>query len=160
MKRINLNKGSFVWVDNDDFDFLNQWEWRASYPRGGHVYAIRSEYKTGKHVVISMHRVITNCPDGMVVDHKDRNGLNNRKTNLRICTRSQNACNRRKNIKTSTTKYLGIYYNSKIRKWCAAVGSQGKVHNLGKFKTQKEAAKCYNEGAIKFHGEFARLNKV
>jgi len=174
MKEIELNKKNktknyrkFVAiVDDEDFEYLNNFQWYAN-KLSNTYYAM--EVKSLK----SMHRFIMNAKEGQIIDHKDRNGLNNQKSNLRFCTRTQNQTNRRA---CGCCKYLGVTFvrpNTKYiskktgkliiyhikPKYRAAITVNKKYMHLGLFETQIEAAKAYNEAAIKYHGEFANLNK-
>ncbi len=149
MKEIKLTKGFTAQIDDEDYDFLNQWKWYVYIDRI-YCYAIRKDNKTGKR--IKMHRIIAHAPDNMLVDHIDHNGLNNQKSNLRICTNTQNQWNmrgRRNGLK-------GV----SIEKYCfrAGIKYQGKTIHLGSFKTEIEAAKAYDKKAKELFGEFAFLN--
>lgn len=153
MKEIKLsqkgkNKGKYVaLVDDCDYEYLNQWEWRALIT-GKNIYAIRSPN-------ILMHRIIINTPKGMDTDHRDHNGLNNQRSNLRICTTSQNLFNRSNAIR-SKVKYKGV--SKSKRGYKVYIFHDGKQINLGRFTNIIEAAKVYDEAAKKYHGEFACLN--
>lgn len=99
--------------------------------------------------------------DNIIVDHIDGNGLNNQKENLRFCTKKQNSANRKKN-KNNFLKYKGVTYDKRLKTkpFYAKIVINGKNKNLGNFATQEEAARRYNEEAIKIHGKFARLNEI
>jgi hypothetical protein len=138
-------------VDDEDFDFLNQWKWEYS-----HGYARRSKPINGQY---SMHRVVVNPPKGVELDHIDGNKLNNQKSNLRFATRSENGFNRGKN-KSNTSGYKGVFWggddSKRVKKWKAQITVNRKVHYLGRFLTKEEASLAYKEAAKKYHGEFAR----
>ena len=155
MKEIQLTQGKVALVDDEDFHYLNQWNWAASKGKNYVWYAARKEGRQR----INMHRQITNFPKNQIIDHRDRNGLNNQKSNLRICTIQQNNCNRR-SAKNSTSKYLGVctlthrgtfYYQ-------AGITYNKKKKLLYRGKSELKAAWLYDEAAIKLHGEFANLN--
>ena len=154
MKEIVLSQGKVALVDNDDFEYLNQWKWYAWCSRG-HFYAVRSIYINGKKSNIHLHRLIMKTPIGMEVDHKDMNGLNCQKYNMRNCTHRQNMCNRKS---TGSSKYLGVYFQKKYIR--ATITVNRKVIYLGLYKKEIDAAIAYNEAAIKYHGEFANINVV
>jgi hypothetical protein len=158
MKLIALTQGQFAQVDDEDFDYLNQFNWYAHKNRDNGFYALRTIH-TGlrsirKTAHPSMHRTIMKEPEGLFVDHIDHNTLNNQKSNLRICTRQQNQRNR---VSHGKSKYLGVY----IRKdgfISARVGPVENYKHLGYFKTEELAARAYDERAKVLYGEFANLN--
>jgi hypothetical protein len=94
------------------------------------------------------------------IDHIDGNGLNNRRANLRKCTRSQNISNRRVIQKNNTTGFKGVYFDSKKKLYRTMIGAKGVRYRGGRFKSPIDAAKKYNELAVKHHGEFARINLI
>jgi hypothetical protein len=98
-----------------------------------------------------------NAPDHLVVDHIDHNGLNNRKKNLRNCTFAENCRNTRLSSGT-TSKYKGVHWHKRQKKWAAAIRCNNKTHHLGYFTDEAEAAKVYDKAAKKYHGVFASLN--
>jgi ribosomal protein L19E len=107
-----------------------------------------------------MHRLIMGVTDPKnIIDHKDCDGLNNQKSNLRRCTQGQNQANRPKRS-YSIGKYKGIALAPTKRKvrWRAQIKNIGKVLGLGYFDTQEEAAMAYDKAALEIHGEFANLN--
>ena len=157
MRDIKLTQGKVALVDDADYDWLNQWKWCLH----NKMYAVRNVYSDGKRRTIHMHRVILGITDPKIKgDHKDGNGLNNQRANLRTATSVQNQQNqKRKN--TSASKYKGVIFQKNCkRKWCSHIRDNGKRIYLGLFHTQEEAAKAYNEAAIKYHVEFARLNVI
>lgn len=158
MKFIELSKGQKAIVDDEDFDWLSRWNWYAHNPMGK-FYALRTigGYKDRK--ALFMHRLIIGAKKGQDVDHKNGNGLDNRKENLRIATRAQNQANKSGN-KNSTSKYRGISWNSRVKKWVAQIVCRGKHYHLGYFKKELEAVDVWNKKAKKIYGEFARLNLI
>jgi len=148
MKLIKLTKGRFAKVDDDDFKLLNQWKWCVNSENFAH--------RRSKNKLVTMHRFIMNPPKDMQIDHKNGDRLDNRRSNLRICTGSQN-CMNRKTI-GSMSGYRGVrkWYN----KWQGRIEVEGKKINLGLFNNAVDAAEAYNQAAIKYHGEFARLNQI
>lgn len=155
MRKIPLTKDKSAIVDDEDFEWLIQYNWK--YSRG---YAIYREYlgkkpngitRWGK--TIMMHRLVNNTPNGMDTDHINRNTLDNRKKNLRTTTRSQNMANARGQIGKSS-KYKGVYLDRGM--WRAAIQHK----KLGYFKDEISAVKAYNKAAIEAFGEFARLNII
>lgn len=158
MKEIPLYRGkeivAFALVDDENYDELNRWTWRGN-EKGR---AVRCYNIKGKKFHVFMHRVITNAPVGVEVDHKDRNPLNNQKGNLRFATRQQNQSNAPKQRGLYTSKYKGVSLCSENGKWHAGICINLKSFNLGYYDTEIEAAKVYDQQARRHFGEFAYLN--
>jgi len=93
------------------------------------------------------------------VDHKDGNGLNNRKANLRLCTNSQNQANRNGTQRNNTSGFNGVTWSKHDKKWRAKIMLNKKRVHLGGYYTAAEAANAYDKAAIKLFGEFARVNR-
>lgn len=155
MKEIELTQGLVAFVDDEDYEKLSKHKWRAE-KRGDLFYAYRS---AGKHGGYAMHREILPIPLGKEIDHTDRNGLNNQKSNLRICTVSQNQANT-KSRTGGTSKFKGVGWFKSSRKWRALIKVKGQLVYLGLFVTEEDAAIAYNNAALRHFGEFARLNSV
>lgn len=151
MKKIKLTQDKYALVDNQDYDFLNQWKWHFN-----SGYAMRREYLKGgkgKSVYLLMHRVIMNTPRGLETDHINMDKLDNRRQNLRVCTRSQNGTN--KNIQSNNTSgYKGVTWRKDRNKWKALIAGK----SIGIFSSKTEAAKAYDGKARELYGEFAKLN--
>ncbi len=157
-RRIPLTQGQYAIVDPEDFERLNNHKWHVN--RGANTYyACRFSRIGKKRVSIKMHRQIINPPDHLFVDHINRNGLDNRKANLRPATRSQNSLNK-SSIKTkpSSSKYRGVSWSKSQKKWHAQIGLNGKYKFIGYFDDEIQAAKAYDEAAKHYHKEFAVLN--
>ncbi len=154
MKYIILSCGTKSIVDNEDFEKINQWKWQLS-SKG---YAHKNKPKLyGKRGKLLLHHIVMKPPSGMVIDHINGNTLDNRKSNLRICTISQNLRNK-KIGKNNTTGYKGIYWNKKNLKWQTNIGVNGKSIHIGVYQNKIDAARAYNKASVKYFGEFARLN--
>ena len=155
MKKIKLHgrhgKGKFALVDKDDFESLNQWRWHLS--TQGYVKRSKN-LGNGKWKWYFMHSCILKVPNGFENDHKNRNKLDNRKANLRICTKTQNIANR---VARSKSGYKGVKKCSK-NSWRAMIQRDNKMVYLGSYKSPEEAALAYDMAAATLHGEFACLN--
>jgi hypothetical protein len=156
MKEIQLTQGKVALVDDEDFEYLNQWRW---YLLKSHTnyYAIRTSRPENK--LIQLHRVVIKAKQGEIVDHVNGNKLDNRKINLRICTMAQN-CQNRKISKLNKSGYNGVSWCIRSKKWVAQIQCENKKIHIGYFINPIDAAKAFNEAAIKFHGEFAKLNEI
>lgn len=158
MRRIKLKDGSVVKVDNEDFNMLSKHVWLPQKMVNGKVYP----YTRINGKQITMHRLIMNPPKGKMIDHLDRDPLNNQRANLRLCTHTENMRNRTPS-KNGTSKYLGVmrrnYKNGKF-KWCAEIKRHGQKYRLGTFLNEDDAALAYNAAAKILFGKFANLNVV
>jgi hypothetical protein len=153
MKLIPLTQELFAQVDDEDFKYLNQWKWYAH--RDGKTYYARRQISTkGIRKMLRMHREIMNTPESMEVDHRDHNGLNNQKSNLRNCTRRQNGYNLPARGKS---KYLGVYYTKYSVINMAIMVNNKRIYKCS-FPTEEAAAREYDRLAKKYFGKFANLN--
>ena len=162
MKEIQLTQGKVALVDDDMYEYLNQWKWYAyTSKKSKTFYAARNSLKiNGVRKRIKMHIFIydKNNPN-ILVDHINNNGLDNRKCNLRICTHKQNQQNKLI-FKSNTSGYKGVFWHKLANKWASRIGLNRKMIYLGVYINKVEAAKAYNIAAIKFYGEFAKLNEI
>jgi len=149
VERIVLGNGLFALIDAADYPEISKYRWYAT-RRGRNTYATCR--KNGR--AIYMHRMIMRPRRGHIVDHKDGNGLNNCRDNLRACTRRQNQANRRSN--RGVSRFVGVYWSK--GKWVAAIRWRGKYYYVGSFDDEVEAAKARDRKAYELHGEFAYLN--
>jgi len=125
---------------------------------GTSFYAFRNVVvRPGKTKIVSMHREIMEAPKGLIVDHKNGNSLDNRRPNLRLGTQSQNMQNRAKK-KNTTSRYIGVWYCKRARRWKTQICTDGKVRCLGSYESEADAAKAYDAAARKYYGKFAKLN--
>lgn len=150
-----LGAGKFAIVDDEDYDFLMRWKWSL-----GSGYACRTTtVKDVGYVGISMHNVVMPEMEGFEIDHINRNRLDNRKSNLRYCTRSQNCGN--KSLKsTNTSGYKGVSrkQNRHCVSYYSCIAKDGHTYHLGCFDNPIDAAKAYDKKAVELFGEFAYLN--
>lgn len=150
---IPLTKGLFAVVDAADFERLSQHRWQAMKSKNT-FYAARSVIVAGRKKTIRMHREILKVPAGVLVDHRDRNGLNNRRQNLRAATHTQNQANA---VKRATgTQYRGVH--AKRGRFAAKIRCDRVQHWLGAHTDPADAARAYDRKARELFGEFASLN--
>jgi len=154
--KIPLTHGQFAKVDPEDYIWLSQFNWYHK-PSKTTAYAIRSVKWNKKKKDIYMHRLLINTPAHLFCDHINHNGLDNRKQNLRNCTKKQNSANSR-SLAKSSSKYKGVSWSKRRKKWAAYITSEGKQRHLGYFEKEVEGAKVYDRAAKKFRGRFAALN--
>lgn len=145
-------------VDDADYEWLSQWKWHALKGRNTD-YAYRgrlvSDTVAGKGG-ISMHRVLLDAPPGMAVDHRDGDGLNNVRSNIRLVTNAQNTWN--SSSRGGSSRFKGVC-RSRRGHWQASITIDGRQRSLGyDFLTEEEAARVYDAAALDLYGEFARLN--
>jgi hypothetical protein len=154
VKQISLTRGMVALVDDEDFDFLSQFSWSAwKTPHHNTWYAVAR--KEGRNVY--MHRLLLDAPPGIEVDHRDGNGLNNQRKNLRYASRSEQMMNTQK-MKGKSSKYKGVSWYKRYSKWMARVKKNGKYVFLGYFDDEEAAAQAYDVKARELFGEYARLN--
>lgn len=157
MKVIELTRGYAAIVDDEDFDYLAQWRWTSDVGKHA-IYAVRKEtLDNGTTRKVLMHRVIINAPDDLQVDHKNGDGIDNRRCNLRLATLSQNRQNA-KLRKDNCVGSKGVHFDKQHRKYRARIQANNKRIEIGLFRTVEEARKAYEQSAKQYHGEFARLN--
>lgn len=149
---IPINNGGFAQIDPCDFELVVSRHWYAVKRSQGRAETVYAE--SAKRPQTHMHRLILGglCA-GMVVDHINGDGLDNRRSNLRVCTQRENSRNRR-----AVHGYRGVSWKADIGRWRARIMVDRREISLGAFDTQALAAAAYNEAAIKHHGQFAKLN--
>lgn len=149
--------GNYALVDDADYDWLNQWRWCVA---KGHntLYAVRGIRVGCKKSLTMMHRQILGITDQNIYgDHEDGNGLNNQRYNLREATNQQN---QRNSGAKNRRNYKGICWDKHRNKWATSISIHKTTIFLGRYDSEHDAALAYNEAAIKYFGEFARLNII
>jgi hypothetical protein len=157
-KEIPLTQGKVALVDDDLFDELSRWKWCA-HRIGRKVYATRSVWSP-KRKLVFMHREVlrlSGTDPGVRTDHQDGDGLNNTRANLRASTVQQNAWNCGVSS-VNTSGFKGVYWHKQRQRWCANIKAHGKKYSLGLHDTPEDAARAYDEAALRLHGEFAFTN--
>lgn len=160
--RIELRRksGPSLWavVDLEDYESVSQHAWHADI-KSKWTYAATKTHVSGRLVKVYMHRLLLEARAGIHVDHIDHDGLNNRRSNLRAATHSQNQHNRRPI--GGRSPYKGVTWDSskkRNKRWAVRINIHGRVVNIGRFATELEAALAYDAAASEAFGEFALLN--
>ena len=157
MKLINVGHGKQAIIDDCDYELVTKFKsWRIKNKNG--YYAIsRKSCVDGKNHVMSLSRYIMSpIPYGMEVDHINNNPLDNRRRNLRICTRAENSRNR---LPQRPGKFKGVHKSNKTH-WIALIKIDKYLHYLGSFSNPIDAATAYNNAAIEKFGQYAKINKI
>lgn len=162
MAELNIN-GHIVIIDDSDLEIIKPYKWTTK-KIGNTRYAMHRIYETREKELapLLMHRLIMKAKKGQIVDHVNRNGLDNRRKNLRLCSYSQNSMNCIK--KPGISGFNGVRWHKAGKAWQARFhytekGVKKELH-LGLFKTKIEAAKAYDKKILEVHGEFALTNKM
>jgi hypothetical protein len=145
------NSSYFCIVDDEDFDYLNKYRWSLMTTCG---YVIRYENNRIKFI----HRLILKAEENQYIDHINTNKLDNQKKNLRFCSYAENSRNRPKYKTKCSSRFKGVHWHKRDKRWSSTIMLKGKYYYLGYFEDEISAAKAYNEKAIELHGEFASIN--
>lgn len=154
-----LTQGYIALIDPEFATAVGLWCWKVGFDGRQQVYAVRSHHQwfgdKRKTITVRLHAMIHPVPAGYVVDHINRNTLDNRRRNLRLALISQNAMNSKKRAAT-TSIYKGV--SGHHGRWRATIGCRGRQQYIGTFATEMEAAMAYDQAAKEYHGSFASLN--
>jgi len=148
---ITLNNGMKALVDKEDFSALSRHHWTALKSRRTY-YAVRGD--------VRMHRQIMNALPGILVDHINGNGLDNRRVNLRLCNATLNQANARSLRPHKTSRFKGVSWSTAHTGWFAQLQIERRKVNLGYYEDEEDAALAYNRAAIEHFGSFACLNDI
>lgn len=157
-RELPLSNGGVALVDENDWSAVSSLSWhRVDRPDGQGAYASANIRTAAGRRRVFLHRFITGAPAAIPVDHRDGDGLNNTRANLRVCSTQQNARNRRRHS-NSTTGFKGVARQNKAAGFRAYIMIDGHQITLGSFRTPQVAARAYDRAAVEHFGEFARLN--
>lgn len=151
MKKLYTAEGDEILCDDNDFDWLSKWKFRTT--KKGNKRPLYGS--VGPH-----HLLLGLAPDGMVIDHIDRNPFNNQRSNLRIISRAHNNLNKGKYNRKATSKFKGVSYSRKENRWLANINKGNKRHIVYRGFSEVEAAIAYNKKALELHGKYAVLNEI
>jgi hypothetical protein len=153
-RKIKLTQNQYAIVDQEDYEKLNKYKWYAK--RCINRFYAHKRNEAG--VNVSMHREIMKPIKGYCVDHKDGDGLNNKRDNLRIVTIAENNYNKSKSRRTLSSQYKGVSIDKRTNKWRVIIYYKYRKIHLGMFDDEIEAAKAYDEAAKELYGKYAKLN--
>jgi hypothetical protein len=158
MIEIPLTQGQMALIDDEDWNLVSRYKWFAHWDiKGKCFYAVTNiVMQDGKRGRLYMHRIITNANIGEDVDHIHHMTLDNRRSELRVCTHSQNKCNGGPYI-NNASGYRGVCWHKSTKKWQAQITTNHKRIHLGYFLTAENAHEAYKAASFKYHGEFSHF---
>jgi hypothetical protein len=157
-RRIELTQGYHALLDDEDFARVAAYSWHVA-KRRGRRYAVANVGRGAAKTTVYLHRLVLDAPPGVEVDHRDGEGLNNTRANLRACTHTENMCNAQPR-RGGSSRYKGVFWCATRGRWLARVKLSGRTRQVGTFTSERAAALAYNAAARALHGEFARLNDI
>lgn len=149
MRELDI-RGVVTILDDDVYEEFKNLSW----------FIAKGDYVLNTRLKIPLHRMLIDCPEGKVVDHINGNSLDNRRENLRVCTQSQNTMNKVKARGNFTSEYKGVHWDKQKSKWRSVIYKEGIRRHLGYFDVEIDAARSYNDGALMYHGEYAKINDL
>ncbi len=156
MKKIKLSQNKYALIDNEDYDRINQWSW---YYHTGYARRCIYPYGRGKTITLFLHRIVFNRKKWRgdeEVDHINGNTLDNRKKNLRICSRAENMMNQKNLHKKSYSGIRGIHWDKNYQKWSVHIKIGGIQKYFGSFETIQQARKVHKKEVVGLFGKFSR----
>ena len=157
MIEIPLTRGKVALIDDADFDLISRFKWSAYKSKNTYYAHAGVRLNNGSRTTIQMHRLLLGLTDPKIkTDHRDRNGLNNSRANLRACSHAENGRNRTAQANNSSG-YKGVSFHKQHEKWQARIMVNGKSKHLGFYLTPEDAHQAYCAAAAEFHGEFANV---
>jgi hypothetical protein len=157
MREIPLTQGQVAIVDDEDYERVMQYKWHA-YRSWSQFRAMRNIGKPPHRTCEILSRFIMSARPGEIVDHRNRDPLDNRRCNLRICTQAQNCANSGKQTNARTSRFIGVCWHKLTHQWVSRLQVNGIRTVLGYFSSEEEAASAYDAASIRQRGEFAVTN--
>lgn len=157
VKLIALSENKFAIIDEDDYLLVKDFKWYLDKTSAG--YRARGRQKKAPRCSpVLMHRLIMDATKGMTIDHRNGNGLDNRRENLRLCTVGQNNMNRRRLQNSNTSGHRGVHWDKSRGRWIADISVNNKVVHLGRFEKLEDATLAYKCASIQHYGEFSPMD--
>jgi hypothetical protein len=147
-------RGLYVIVDDEDFEELSRFKWSVHVCKKKHTTRLYARRVTADNKTIHMHRVVAGAPDDRIVDHRDSNGLNNCRANLRVCTNAKNMLNAKSHA-DATSRFKGVCWDASREKWTARFRGDF----LGRFEKEEMAAVAYDAAAERYDAEYSLTNR-
>ena len=154
---IKLTQDKYAIIDDEDFKLVDQYKWHVLKTSVNNYAATNAGGRKNRKYIL-MHKLILDYFGFSDIDHINGNALDNRKQNLRICSRQQNIRNKKKCNKICSSQYKGVWFRKDTQKWSSEITVDYKKICLGCFVNEVDAAKAYNEVAREYFGKFAKLN--
>ncbi len=157
---LELTQGQVALIDEVDLERVLPLRWFAHH--NGDRYCVISHTDGVSRIdrALYLHRFILDAPKDMCVDHINANALDNRRCNIRLATKQQNAMNQRRHSNNRSSRFKGVWWEVRRNKWRAYIRAEGKIKHIGLFTEEQDAARAYNLAALRYYGEFANLNQL
>jgi hypothetical protein len=157
---LELTQGQKALIDEVDLGRVLPYKWFAHRNKLGYCVMSHTDGIKRRSRTAYLHRFILDAPNSMCVDHINGNPLDNRRCNIRLATKQQNAMNQRRHSNNRSSRFKGVWWEARRNKWRAYIRAEGKIKHIGLFDREQDAARAYNLAALHYYGEFANLNQL